>query len=40
MLRTEFVASKEQYTALKQELEEFRGAASVSTTQPASEDVH
>ena len=39
MLRTEFIASKEQYTALKQELDGFRGAASVSVTQPFSGDV-
>ena len=31
---TEFIASKEQYTALKQELDEFREAAGVSVTQP------
>ena len=40
MERTEFVASKEQYTVLKQELEEFRVAAGVSETQLFTEDVH
>lgn len=40
MERTEFVASKEQYTVLKQELEEFRVAAGVSETQLFTEDVN
>lgn len=40
MERTEFVMSKEQYTVLKQELDEFREAAGVSVTQPLPGDVH
>jgi hypothetical protein len=40
MDRAEFVASKEQYTVLKQELDEFRGAVGVSVTQPFPENVH
>jgi len=40
MGRTEFVASKEKYTVLKQELDEFRGAASVSVTRSYPEDDH
>jgi len=40
MERTEFVASKEQYTALKQGLDEFREAAGVSVTQPFPENLH
>ncbi len=40
MERTEFVASKEQYTVLKQGLEEFRVAAGVSETRLFLEDVY
>jgi hypothetical protein len=38
MEQTEFTASKAQYTALKQELDEFRGAANVSVTHSSPED--
>ena len=40
MQGTEFVASKEQYTVLKQELDEFREAAGVSETRRFPAYVH